>query len=79
MAGGETVWSVRMQPLTECCFRADTPACVTAACHTSSTAPCAEPSLWSLLPSQRLQCGLQTKPGQAVTLSDFLVYSQECV
>lgn len=72
MPGGETAWSVRMQPSTECCFRADTPVCVTAACHTFSTAPCAEPSLWSLLPWRRLQYGLQTKPGQAIRLGKTL-------
>lgn len=72
MPGGGTVWSVRMQPLTECCFRADTPVCVTAACHTFSTVPCAEPSLWSLLPWQRLQYGHQTKPGHVIIFSKTL-------
>ena len=48
--GAETVWSVRMQRWTEYCCPADTPVCVTAVCHTSSTAPSAGPSSWSLSP-----------------------------
>lgn len=39
----ETVWCVRMQQWTGCCCPADTPACVTAACPFSSTAPSVEP------------------------------------
>lgn len=53
--GAEIVWSVRMQQWTGCCCPADTPVCVTAVCHTSSTAPSAGPSSWSPSPWHRDQ------------------------